>query len=181
MTLPSDYQTFIHQSRYARWLEGEKRRETWEETVDRYFDFFDKHLLKMHKFQLDSSLRTELRSAILNLDIMPSMRALMTAGPALERDNIAGYNCSYIPIDDVRAFDELLYILMCGTGVGFSVERQYVGKLPIVNEHFEKSSTVIVVEDSCTLVKSLHGMCLMCVLPEQSLRRLVGVPLVLVL
>lgn len=146
--LPSDYQKFIHTSRYARWLEKDKRRESWGETVKRYFDFFETHLTEKHKYNLTPELREELESAVLNLEIMPSMRALMTAGPALSRDNTAGYNCSYVAVNRVRAFDEILYILMCGTGVGFSVERQYVEKLPTIAEHFSSTDTTIIVEDS---------------------------------
>jgi ribonucleoside-triphosphate reductase (thioredoxin) len=146
--LPSDYQTFIHQSKYARWTEEDKRRETWTETVQRYFDFLSNHLSVNHSFTIPNSLLTELTSAVTDLEIMPSMRALMTAGPALERDNVCGYNCAYLPVDSLRSFDETLYILMCGTGVGFSVERQCINKLPIINEHFEKSDTVIAVADS---------------------------------
>ncbi len=128
--LPTQYQQFIHLSRYARWNEQKGRRETWQETVKRYFDFFEEHLQKNHKFKM-GTIREELEQAILNLEIMPSMRALMSAGTALERDNVAGFNCSYVAVDNTRAFDETLYILMCGTGVGFSVERQYINKLPI--------------------------------------------------
>ena len=146
--LPSDYQKFIHTSRYARWIEKEKRRETWEETVKRYFDFFESHLKDNKKFNVTAELRNELETAVLNLEIMPSMRALMTAGDALKRDNTAGYNCSYIAVNRVRAFDEILYILMCGTGVGFSVERQYVEKLPTIAENFSNTDTTIIVEDS---------------------------------
>ena len=145
--LPSDYQKFIHTSRYARWIEKEKRRETWEETVERYFKFFDEHLTQLN-YNLQPELRQELKDAVLNLEIMPSMRSLMTAGDALKRDNTAGYNCSYVAINRVRAFDEILYILMCGTGVGFSVERQYVEKLPTIAENFSPSDTTIIVEDS---------------------------------
>jgi len=148
MNLPTLYQDFIHLSRYSRWLEKENRRESWEETVKRYFDFFENHLKVNQKFILSSELRNELEQAVLNLEIMPSMRALMTAGEALERDNTAGYNCSYVAVNRVRAFDEILYILMCGTGVGFSVERQYVEKLPTIAEHFTDSDTIIVVQDS---------------------------------
>jgi len=147
-TLPTPYQQFIHLSRYSRWLSDEKRRETWEETVDRYFNFFKDHLKSNHSYNLDSKLENELRNAILNLDIMPSMRALMTAGEALKRDNTAGYNCSYVAVNNVRSFDEILYILMCGTGVGFSVERQYVEKLPTIAETFYISDTTIIVQDS---------------------------------
>ena len=146
--LPTLYQQFIHLSRYSRWLPEKGRRETWEETVDRYFNFFDGHLSENHKFTISAELREELRQAVLNLEIMPSMRCLMTAGEALKRDNIAGYNCSYLHINRIRAFDELLYILMCGTGVGFSVERQFVDKLPTIAEDFSDTDTTIVVADS---------------------------------
>ena len=146
--LPTLYQDFIHLSRYSRWLEKENRREHWDETVKRYFDFFEEHLKENHKFKVTADLRSELENAVLNLEIMPSMRALMTAGEALKRDNTAGYNCSYVAINRVRAFDEILYILMCGTGVGFSVERQYVEKLPTIAEHFAESDTTIIVQDS---------------------------------
>ena len=148
MSLPTPYQQFIHLSRYSRWLEKEGRRETWEETVERYFKFFDEHLANNRKYNLDPALRQELKTAVLNLEIMPSMRSLMTAGEALKRDNTAGYNCSYVAVNRVRAFDEILYILMCGTGVGFSVERQYVEKLPTIAEAFTDSDTTIVVQDS---------------------------------
>lgn len=148
MSLPSLYQDFIHLSRYSRWIESENRRETWEETVKRYFNFFETQLKDNNKFVLTSELRSELENAVLNLEIMPSMRALMTAGEALARDNTAGYNCSYVAVNRVRAFDEILYILMCGTGVGFSVERQYVEKLPTIAEEFTNSETTIVVQDS---------------------------------
>ena len=146
--LPTDYQTFIHQSKYARWLEDKGRRETWDETVERYMSFMEKNLLKKQKYKLSKKLRKELKDGILTLKIMPSMRALMTAGPALEQDNICGYNCSYLTIDSPRAFDEALYVAMCGVGVGFSVERQLINKMPEVNEHFEESDTTIVVADS---------------------------------
>ena len=146
--LPSLYQQFIHLSRYSRWIESEKRRETWNETVTRYFDFFENHLKESQEYILSKQLRSELEDAVLNLEIMPSMRSLMTAGEALSRDNVAGYNCSYIAVNRVRAFDEILYVLMCGTGVGFSVERQYVEKLPTIAENFSTTETEIVVEDS---------------------------------
>ena len=148
MSLPNLYQDFIHLSRYSRWIESENRRETWEETVKRYFDFFENKLKENNKFILSGSLRKELETAVLTLEIMPSMRSLMTSGEALERDNTAGYNCSYVAVNRVRAFDEILYILMCGTGVGFSVERQYVEKLPTIAEEFTNSETTIVVQDS---------------------------------
>ena len=121
------YQQFIHKSRYARWLDNENRRETWEETVQRYFDFFEKHL-EHHKGI--KGQRKQLEKAVVDMEIMPSMRSLMTAGDALERDNVAGYNCAYLAVNRPRAFDECLFILMCGTGVGFSVERREVEKLP---------------------------------------------------
>ena len=146
--LPTKYQEFIHLSRYSRWLPKEGRRETWRETVTRYFDFFQDHLKENCKYKLDSKLREELEEAVIHLDVMPSMRCLMTAGEALRRENIAGYNCSYVSVDRPQAFDEILYVLMNGTGVGFSVERQFVNKLPDVAEEFHPSDTTIVVQDS---------------------------------
>ena len=145
--LPTTYQEFIHLSRYARWNEDTGRRETWQETVARYFDFMQEHLKKNNDTDI-ADMRPQLEQAVLNLDIMPSMRALMSAGKALERDNVAGFNCSYVAVDNVRAFDETLYILMCGTGVGFSVERQYVNKLPDLPEEIHYTDTVIKVADS---------------------------------
>ena len=147
-TLPTDYQNFIALSRYARWKEDEQRRETWGETVSRYFDYMTKHLKDKHSFTLTSSLRNELEEAVLSQEVMPSMRALMTSGPALDRCHVGGYNCSYVPVDSPRAFDETMYILMCGTGVGFSVERHNIEKLPIVNEDFHETDTIIKVGDS---------------------------------
>lgn len=146
--LPSLYQEFIHLSRYSRWLPEQNRRETWNETVARYFDFFKKHLKSRCDYDLEDTTRNELEDAILGLKVMPSMRCLMSAGPALERDEIAGYNCSFIAVDSPRAFDEILYVLSCGTGVGFSVERQYVSQLPVVAEQFHDTDTTIVVQDS---------------------------------
>jgi ribonucleoside-diphosphate reductase alpha chain len=146
--LPTDYQNFIALSRYARWKEDEQRRETWPETVSRYFDYMHSFLYKKHNYVMDDILRAELEEAVLNQDIMPSMRALMTAGPALDRCHVGGYNCSYVPVDSPRAFDETMYILMCGTGVGFSVERHNVEKLPIVNEEMNETDTLIKVGDS---------------------------------
>lgn len=137
-----NYQKFIAASRYARWDDEKSRREIWPETVDRYLRFF------YERKQLDKKTVEELRKAITNLEVMPSMRCLMTAGRALERDHVSGFNCSYLPIDNQRAFDELMYILMCGTGVGFSVERQYINKLPEVAEEFHATDTVIKVPDS---------------------------------
>ena len=157
--LPTDYQSFIATSRYARWIDEENRRETWPETVGRYInnvvvpklsetcedkgDSYYALVTDEQRKQIDA-----IQDAILNLEIMPSMRALMTAGPALERDNTAGYNCSYLPVDDPKSFDEAMFILLCGTGVGFSVERQYISKLPEVPEQMFKSDTVVVVKDS---------------------------------
>ena len=146
--LPTSYQEFIHLSRYSRWLPEKSRRETWDETVARYFDFFTEHLKETVDFDLTKSLRDELEQAVLGLRIMPSMRCMMTAGEALKRENIAGYNCSYVAVDRPQAFDEILYILMNGTGVGFSVERQYVTELPIINDEFWETDTVIMVSDS---------------------------------
>tara|TARA_Y100001963_G_C6775697_1_gene447204 strand:- start:552 stop:2504 length:1953 start_codon:yes stop_codon:yes gene_type:complete len=146
--LPTPYQDFIHLSRYSRWLDDEQRRETWEETVSRYFDFFEEHLEENCNYKVKKSEREELQTAVLNLEIMPSMRSLMTAGDALKRDNVAGYNCSYTSAGRVRSFDEILYILMCGTGVGFSVERDFLTKLATISEEFEDSDTTIVVQDS---------------------------------
>ena len=150
INLPTDYQSFIHISRYARWIEDFNRRETWNETVDRYFDYMETHLSKKYNYKLSTELRSKLQNAVLNLEIMPSMRALMTAGIALERCHVAGYNCSYLPVDNIRSFDECLYILMCGTGVGFSVESKYTKQLPIVNEKLIESDTTIIVGDSKT-------------------------------
>ena len=146
--LPTDYQNFIALSRYARWLPDENRREVWSETVDRYMSFMENHLQEKHSYVMPSNLKEDIYKHITDLQTMPSMRALMTAGPALDRCHVAGYNCSYLPVDSPRAFDECMYILMCGTGVGFSVERENVDKLPVVNEHFENSSTEIKVGDS---------------------------------
>lgn len=150
MTNPfnSYYSEFIYKSRYSRWLEEEKRRENWNETVTRYLNFMRDHLKKNFNYDLTEKLFEELFEAIYNLEVMPSMRALMTAGTALARDNTAGYNCAYLPIDDVKSFDEAMYILLCGTGVGFSVERQYIQKLPEVPDRLFESSTTIVVSDS---------------------------------
>ena len=146
--LPTEYQQFIHLSRYSRYIWDENRRETYPETIARYFDFFVEDLEDKHNFKLDAKDREELETAVLNQEVMPSMRCLMSAGPALKKENVAGYNCSYLAIDRVQAFDELLYILMNGTGVGFSVERQHISKLPIVAEDFYHSDTLITVADS---------------------------------
>lgn len=149
VTSNPEYSKFIHLSRYARWRDDLGRRETWEETVDRYINYMvgiarDRGLGEDYITFINEACR----EAILTLNVMPSMRCLMTAGPALDRDNVAGFNCSYVAVDDPRVFDEILYVLMCGTGVGFSVERQYVNKLPVVAEEFHDTDSTIVVRDS---------------------------------
>jgi len=144
--LPSDYQSFIALSRYARWLPDENRRETWGETVERY----------VHNIVLNAGegladepeITMEILQAIVGLEVMPSMRSLMTAGAAANRDNTCMYNCSYLPVDDPKSFDEAMFILLCGTGVGFSVERQYISKLPDVPDTLYQSETTVVVKDS---------------------------------
>ena len=148
MGLPTPYQEYIHLSRYARYRYDEKRRETWEETVERYFEFFKLHLKEMCDFKMTDKTIEPLKKAVINLEVMPSMRCLMTAGEALKRENVCGYNCSYITVDSLRSFDEMLYVLMNGTGVGFSVERQYVQHLPVINDEFHDTDTVIIVSDS---------------------------------
>jgi ribonucleoside-diphosphate reductase alpha chain len=142
------YNTFIAKSRYSRFLDDKNRREHWGETVARYFDFMEKHLATKQNYKLTAELRKELQDAVTHLDVVPSMRAVMTAGSALERQNVAAFNCSYLPIDDPKAFDEAMYILLCGTGVGFSVEQQYVTKLPEVPDELFPSQTSIMVSDS---------------------------------
>jgi ribonucleoside-triphosphate reductase len=156
---PTDYQAFIHTSRYAKWLNTENRRENWGETVDRYVTN-----LVFPKIKDDETVMA-IREAITNLDVMPSMRAMMSSGKAFDRDNVAGYNCSYLPVDDVRSFDEAMFILLCGTGVGFSVERQYVNELPIVPMNLINLDETIIVADSKegwayslrTLITSLYS------------------------
>ena len=173
--LPTTYQEFIHLSRYSRWLPEEKRRETWGETVSRYFDYFTEHLQELHKYKLPDRLRNELETAVLDLKVMPSMRCLMTAGEALKRENIAGYNCSFVTVNRVQAFDEILYVLMNGTGVGFSVERQEVAKLPPIAEEFFMSDTTIVVADSklgwAKAYKELVGMLYIGQIPRWDLNK----------
>lgn len=137
----TDYQKFIALSRYARWLPDQNRRETWAETVERF-------IVNIVAQKVDAETTDAIRQGILNLEIMPSMRAMMTAGKAADRDNTCIYNCSYLPVDDPKSFDEAMFILLCGTGVGFSVERQYVSKLPEVPEKLFDSETVIMVKDS---------------------------------
>jgi ribonucleoside-diphosphate reductase alpha chain len=145
--LPTDYQSFIHKSRYARWLDEEGRREAWDETVERYMNNVVEPVVDSGSSEANFDVANDIEQAILGLEVMPSMRAMMTAGKALERDNTAGYNCSYLPVDDPKSFDEAMFILLCGTGVGFSVERQFISKLPEVPELFD-SETTVVVKDS---------------------------------
>lgn len=141
------YSQYIHKSRYARFVDSKGRREHWEETVDRYINYMQSNILEKYKFD-DPALFKKLRDAIYNMEIMPSMRAMMTAGKALDRDHTSGYNCSFLPVDDPKAFDEAMHILMCGTGVGFSVERQYINRLPEVPDKLFDSDIIIIVKDS---------------------------------
>ena len=181
--LPTSYQEFIHLSRYSRWLPEKERRETWDETVARYFDFFTEHLKETVNFTLSKELRSELEQAVLGLRVMPSMRCIMTAGEALKRENIAGYNCSYVAVDRPQAFDEILYILMNGTGVGFSVERQYVSQLPTIADEFFETDTTITVADSklgwAKALKELIGMLYVGQIPRLDLSKVrpAGAPL----
>jgi ribonucleoside-diphosphate reductase alpha chain len=147
-TIANPYENFIALSRYARWISEDNRRETWGETVDRYFNFMLDHLKENYNYIPNEKLVAELKDGVFQRNVMPSMRSVMTSGVALERDNVAGYNCAFLPVDSARSFDETMYILMCGTGVGFSVEYKYINKLPAVPESLEKSTTVITVEDS---------------------------------
>jgi len=142
------YSQFIAKSRYARYIESANKRETWKETVQRYMDFMVGHLESNVGHIVDPVTKNKVQRAIENLEVVPSMRAIMTSGKALARDNVAGYNCSYLPIDDPKSFDEAMYILLCGTGVGFSVEQKYISKLPEVPEKLFESETTIVVSDS---------------------------------
>ena len=144
----NDYQRFIHASRYARWLDAEGRRETWAETVSRYISWMYDHLEGEYDYIIEDDLLNELYMGIHDLEALPSMRCLMTAGPALDRTHVAGYNCAYMPVDSLRSFDECMYILMCGTGVGFSVERKYIEQLPVVGELPDGPQPVVVVPDS---------------------------------
>jgi ribonucleoside-diphosphate reductase alpha chain len=141
------YNAFIAKSRYARFREDLGRRENWDETVARYMDWFERQSGR-NGYNMSLKEKEEVHKAILNLEVMPSMRCLMTAGTALDRDNVAGYNCSYAAVDNIRVFDEIMYILMCGTGVGFSAESKYTQKLPTVSESFNPTDTTIVVGDS---------------------------------
>ena len=148
MRLPTTYQEYIHLSRYARWDYSQGRRETWDETVERYFKFFTEWLEEKHDYKLENGEKTELENMVKELGVMPSMRCLMTAGPALKKENTAGYNCSYVKVDNQRSFDEILYVLMNGTGVGFSVEEEYTTQLPVIPDELYDTDTVIVVADS---------------------------------
>jgi ribonucleoside-diphosphate reductase alpha chain len=171
MTLPTPYQEYIHASRYARFVPEKHRRETWDETVDRYVDYFKA------KFPRTKGLPwVELREAIRSLEVMPSMRCLMTAGTALDRDNVAGYNCAFVGVDDPKVFDEVMYILMCGTGVGFSVERVFIDKLPEIAEEFHDVETTIVVKDSrigwASATRQLIGLLYAGQIPKWDLSRI---------
>ena len=146
--LPTEYQQFIHLSRYARWDYDKERRETWYETIERYFDFFTEHLEETCGYVLTNGERVDLENSVKELNVMPSMRCLMTAGPALKKENVSGYNCSYVKVDNQRSFDEILYVLMNGTGVGFSVEEAYTNQLPIIPDQLYETDTTIVVADS---------------------------------
>lgn len=167
--LPSFYQTQIHLTKYSRWNDELNRRETWPETVYRYLDFMIRNA-KKHGYEVPEELQIELFESILNLEVMPSMRCMMTAGPALERDNAAGYNCSYLHINRVQAFDEAMYLLMCGTGVGFSVERQFINDLPDLPQELYTTDSVIVVRDSrigwATALRQLLSMLYSGVIPK---------------
>ena len=149
--LPTDYQTFIATSRYARWLEEEGRRETWGETVGRY-------MTNIVSPWLTPTIEKEICDAILSLEVMPSMRSLMTAGKSSARDNTCMYNCSYLPVDDPKSFDEAMFILLCGTGVGFSVERQSISKLPEVPQLFESETNIVVKDSKEGWAKSLRQL-----------------------
>jgi ribonucleoside-diphosphate reductase alpha chain len=147
-SIADPYRNFIHVSRYSRWLEDKGRRETWVETVDRYINFMRGHLVSNYNYDENNKIFEEVRDYVINHKVMPSMRAMMTAGPALERDNVAAYNCSFIAVDSLRAFDEAMYILMNGTGVGFSVESKHINNLTVIADEFYPTGTTIVVEDS---------------------------------
>lgn len=141
---PSSYEEYIYKSRYSRWIEEEVRRETWPETVSRLVTYYNDRL----EGQLTQDEVVELYNAIHSLEVMPSMRSLMTAGPAMNKNDVCGYNCAYLPVDSPRSFDEAMLILMCGTGVGYSVESKYIDQLPRISEEFAHTDTVITVADS---------------------------------
>ena len=154
--LPTDYQSFIHTSRYARWLEDEGRRESWDETVNRYMNNVVEPVVDSGASEDNMEIAQQIEQAILGLEVMPSMRAMMTAGPAADRDNTCMYNCSYLPVDDPKSFDEAMFILLCGTGVGFSVERQFISKLPEIPELFNSDTTVVVKDSKEGWAKALR-------------------------
>lgn len=173
------YSEFIYKGRYSRWLYDAERREERSESINRYVDFFVARIPVKYR----TSLRRIIYNAIFNNEVMPSMRALMTAGPALARDNAAGYNCSFLAVDNQRAFDEAMYLSMCGVGVGFSVERQYIAELPVVAENFYNSDTTINVKDSrigwATALKELIAFLYTGMIPKWDLSQLrpAGAPL----
>ena len=181
--LPTQYQQYIHLSRYSRWDYDKERRETWEETVHRYFTFFKEHLENNYNFQITPKIFKELKTAVLNLEIMPSMRCLMTAGAALQKENVAGYNCAYLHVDSPRSFDEILYVLMNGTGVGFSVEAKHTEKLPIVPNELHNTDTLIQVRDSklgwAKAYRELVSLLYVGVIPKWDLQKIrpAGAPL----
>jgi len=183
MNLPTEYQSFIHLSRYARWRYDEERREKWSETIGRYFDFFKEDLKEKCDYDFSDVERKELEEAVLNLEVMPSMRCLMTAGEPLKKENVAGYNCSYLKCDNQRTFDEIMYVLMNGTGVGFSVEEKYTKQMPIIAEEFYPTDTTIVVADSklgwCKAYKELVSLLYQGLSPkwDMSKVRSAGMPL----
>jgi len=156
--LPTDYQSFIHTSRYARWLEDEGRRESWDETVDRYMNNVVEPVVNSGDSEYNFNVAHDIEQAILGLEVMPSMRAMMTAGPAANRDNTCMYNCSYLPVDDPKSFDEAMFVLLCGTGVGFSVERQFISKLPEIPELFDSETTVVVGDSKEAWAKGLRQL-----------------------
>tara|TARA_B100000470_G_scaffold154521_1_gene120535 strand:+ start:8988 stop:10952 length:1965 start_codon:yes stop_codon:yes gene_type:complete len=183
MSLPTEYQSFIHLSRYARWKYNEERREKWSETIGRYFDFFKEDLKEKCDYNFSDEERKELEESVLNLEVMPSMRCLMTAGEPLKKENVAGYNCSYLKCDNQRTFDEVMYVLMNGTGVGFSVEEEYTKQMPVIAEEFFPTDTTIVVADSklgwCKAFKELVSLLYQGLSPkwDMSKVRAAGMPL----
>jgi ribonucleoside-diphosphate reductase alpha chain len=183
MSLPTEYQSFIHLSRYARWKYDEERREKWSETIGRYFDFFKEDLKEKCDYVFSDEERKELEESVLNLEVMPSMRCLMTAGEPLKKENVAGYNCSYLKCDNQRTFDEIMYVLMNGTGVGFSVEEEYTKQMPVIAEEFFPTDTTIVVADSklgwCKAFKELVSLLYQGLSPkwDMSKVRAAGMPL----
>ena len=183
MNLPTEYQSFIHLSRYARWRYDEERREKWSETIGRYFDFFKEDLKEKCDYDFSDETRKELEKAVLNLEVMPSMRCLMTAGEPLKKENVAGYNCSYLKCDNQRTFDEIMYVLMNGTGVGFSVEEEFTKQMPIIAEEFYPTDTTIVVADSklgwCKAYKELVSLLYQGLTPKWDMSKVrpAGMPL----